>query len=408
MVLDPDLGSHQTDHAVEDNGDASENASRCRCDHRAELRTEPQQDRDDRGHVVGSRRVDAGGTHDPDVLGVRRGGRATEDAGDGGRETVGADRPAHVGVEVLAGHLGDCLHVPGVLGDQCDHAGEHEQDEGERDARTVHDVDTVGELAARETDPVGTLHGGPVPDPVVLARDAAAARERGVDGVEEPVADPREQVAEDQGQEDRDPGDEALGHDGHDDEEGGGDQGDPLVLGPVDLGHHRREVEADQHHHGAGHSRRQDLVDDAGPREVDQYADEGQHDAGDHDRAGDVGRVTGRVGPADRGDAGHERGAGAEVARHGIGHDQQEHDRADAREHDGEVGVEPHHQREHERGAEHRDHVLGPDTHGLGPRESLVRCDRLPRTRIYLLPAEHRHDASWGAGRGALGRVLVL
>ena len=72
------LAPTQADHAVEHDGDAAEHTARGRVDDRAELRAQAEQDRDDRGHVVGGRRVDPGGTHDADVLGVRRGRRATE------------------------------------------------------------------------------------------------------------------------------------------------------------------------------------------------------------------------------------------------------------------------------------------------------------------------------------------
>ena len=99
-VLDPDLGAHQADHAVEHDRDAAEHAARGRVDDRAELRAQAEQDRDDRGDVVGGGRVDPGRAHDADVLGVRRGRRAAERAGQRGGEAVGADGAAHVGVEV--------------------------------------------------------------------------------------------------------------------------------------------------------------------------------------------------------------------------------------------------------------------------------------------------------------------
>ena len=63
-----------------------------------------------------------------------------------------------------------------------------------------------------------------------------------------------------------------------------------------------------------------------------------QHDAGDQDRAGDVGRVA-TLGP-DRGDTGHERGAGAQVAGTGAGISRNRIVQM-AGEHDREVGVEP-------------------------------------------------------------------
>ena len=100
-VLDPDLGAHQTDHAVEHHGDAAEHAARCRVDDRAELRAQPEQDRDAGRHVVGRRGVDPGRSHDADVLGVRRRRRAAERGGERRRQAVGADGSTHVGVHVL-------------------------------------------------------------------------------------------------------------------------------------------------------------------------------------------------------------------------------------------------------------------------------------------------------------------
>ena len=80
---------------------------------------------------------------------------------------------------------------------------------------------------------------------------------------------------------------------------------DPLVLRPVDGGDHRREVEADQHDDRAGDDRRQHRVDQARADEVDEHADQRQDDAGDQDRAGDVGGVAAlgvdRRDPADEG-----------------------------------------------------------------------------------------------------------
>ena len=59
-VLLPDLGAEQADHAVEHDGDAAEHAARGRADERAELRAQPEQDRDDGGDVVGGGGVDPG------------------------------------------------------------------------------------------------------------------------------------------------------------------------------------------------------------------------------------------------------------------------------------------------------------------------------------------------------------
>ena len=158
-------------------------------------------------------------------------------------------------------------------------------------------------------------HARPGPDPVVLERLRYAqvvgvlARQRRVDRAEHSVEDPRQQVAEDQGQEHRDPRPEPGQQDGRTHHERRRGECHPLVLRPVDAGDDGREIEPDQHDDGTGHCRRQDLVDHTGTGEVHEHTHEGQHDARDHDRAGDVGRVA-ALG-SNRGDAGDERGAGA-------------------------------------------------------------------------------------------------
>ena len=397
-VLDPDLGTHQTDHAVEDHRDAAEHATGRRADDRAELRAQAEQDRDERRHVVGGRGVDLGGTHDADVLRVGRGGRAAEGAREGRRRTVGEQRSAHVGVEVGLRHLGDRLDVAGVLGDQRDHAGQHQQDEREGEARRVHDRDAVTlQIPAREPDPVRGLHATPA-DAVVLDLHSVAGRGHRVDFPEDHIDQPREQVAEDQGEEHGDTRPEARKQHRRADHERGNGERDPLVLRPVDPGDDRRQVEPDQHHDGPGDRRGQQRVDHPRARDVHQYADEREDQAGDQDRSGDVGGVA-ALG-ADRRHPGDERRAGAEVARHPVRGDQQEQDRADPREQDRQVGVEPHDQGEHERRAEHRDDVLGAEPDRASPRKPLVGCDRLAGGRCHHFPAEHRRHLDPPEGEG--------
>jgi hypothetical protein len=214
--------------------------------------------------------------------------------------------------------------------------------------------------------------------------------------------------AQDQCQEDRDARPEAGQGHGGEHHERRRQQGDPLVLWPVDAGHDRGEVEADEHDDGAGHRRRQDPVDELGTGEVDEHTHGGEHEASDEDRTGDVRRVVALVERADRRDRRHERGAGAEVARHAVLDDQQEQDRAEAGEHDGEVGVEPHHQGEHEGGAEHGDHVLGAEPDRLAPRQALHRQYRLPRCGIDHVPLEHRHVQASRFRRGVYPRSHKL
>ena len=71
------------------------------------------------------------------------------------------------------------------------------------------------------------------------------------------------------------------------------------------------------------------------------------------------------------------------------------------REHDREVGVEPHDDREDERRAEHRDDVLGAEARRLAPGQALVRRDGLTRRGIDDIPLEHRHESTLSGVRQA-------
>src|SRR4029453_6637289 len=88
-VLLPDLGPQQTDHAVQDHRDAAEPAARGGGDDRADVGGEAEQDRHQRGHVVGGGGVDPGRGHDADVLGVGRGRRPADGRGEGGGTALG-------------------------------------------------------------------------------------------------------------------------------------------------------------------------------------------------------------------------------------------------------------------------------------------------------------------------------
>ncbi len=122
-VLLPDLGAEQTDHPVEDDGDAAEDGARGGVDDGAELGHQAQQDRHDRGHVVGRRGVDAGGRHDADVLGVGGGGGSRRPSWRARCPRRRRTPRGHDRVEVALGHLAHGLDVAGVLGDQRDDGG---------------------------------------------------------------------------------------------------------------------------------------------------------------------------------------------------------------------------------------------------------------------------------------------
>ena len=96
--------------------------------------------------------------------------------------------------------------------------------------------------------------------PAQVRGGLGGAAEHGGDLADGVVEQPGQRRAEDQGEEDRDAADEPAERDGRDDREGHRGQGDPLVLGPVDAGDDRGEVEADQHDDGTGDDRGQHLV----------------------------------------------------------------------------------------------------------------------------------------------------
>ena len=112
--------------------------------------------------------------------------------------------------------------------------------------------------------------------------------------------------------------------------------------------------------------------------------DRGEDQAGDQDRAGDVGRVA-ALGP-DRGDRGDERRRGADVARDAVLDDEQEQDRGDAGHQHGQVGVQAHDRREDERGPEHRDDVLGAEADHARRGQPLVGPHDLARAAACLPP----------------------
>ncbi|OLE27931.1 MAG: hypothetical protein AUG49_03855 [Catenulispora sp. 13_1_20CM_3_70_7] len=219
----------------------------------------------------------------------------------------------------------------------------------------------------------------------------------GGDLAEDPVGEPGQHIAEHQRDEDRYPAEEAADADHDADRDQHGDQRYPLVLGPVDVRHDRRQVEADQQHHGAGDGRWQDGVDHLGSEEVDQDTDGQQDDSGDQDGAGDV-LVVAALG-ADRGHTADEARRGAQVAGDLVLDDQQEADRGDAAHHDGQLWVQAHDQREDEGGAEHGDHVLRAEAHGAGPGQAFVGTDDRARwwclAFVYDPPAQcHGRDCS--------------
>src|SRR3712207_4304441 len=100
------------------------------------------------------------------------------------------------------------------------------------------------------------------------------------------------------------------------------------------------------------------------------------------------------VGP-DRGHAADEGGAGAQVARYPVLHNQQEDDRRDAAHHDREVRVQTHDEREDEGRPEHGHHVLRADPCRARPGEAFVGGDGLSERGRLAVPVElppERHE----------------
>ena len=167
--------------------------------------------------------------------------------------------------------------MPGVFGDQGDHHGQRDQRVGEVEVRGVK-ADHIagaaelptGQVGDRwETDPVGLDHLGPI-DPEGLGDGAVGG---GVDDRSEQfVGGEAEHISDDQRQEDRNaPGEPTQAnrqadHDEHHQE------CDPLVLRPIDRGHHGGQIEPDQHHHCPGDHRRQGAMDHLRAHEMDDQA----------------------------------------------------------------------------------------------------------------------------------------
>ncbi len=317
------------------------------------------------GGPVGGGGVDAGGRHDADVLGVRGVGRAADRGGEHRGGTVGRDGGAQLVVQVVAGHLADRLDVPGVLRDEGDDHGQRHQDRRPLEARGVE---------GGQPDPVGLPDGGQVQAPVV---DRLGTAGRAVDLAEDEVEDPGEQVAEDQAEEDRDAGEEAAQADHGQAGEEHHQQRRPLVLRPVGGGRDRGEVEADQHDDGTGDHRRHRRVDD--PRAELAHHEAGEEEDRRHDQhgAGDGGAVA--AARPDRRRHPDERQGAAQIAGHLPAGRQQEDHGGDTRHHDREVGVEPHQDGCHERGAEHGHDVLGAEARRPGPAQPLVGAYHGPR-----------------------------
>ncbi|SLY35450.1 Uncharacterised protein [Klebsiella quasivariicola] len=137
----------------------------------------------------------------------------------------------------------------------------------------------------------------------------------------------------------------------------------------------RRQVQADSHHHRAGHHRRHQALDPAGADLHHHQTNQGVNQpAGDDPAKGDAQmRVQPLAVKAGNGDHHPDKGgAGAEIARHPSAGDDKEQQGADARHQNRQVGVEPHQQRHQHRRAEHRNGVLHAHHQRLPGRQAFI------------------------------------
>ena len=123
---------------------------------------------------------------------------------------------------------------------------------------------------------------------------------------------------------------------------------------------------------------------------MDEHADQGQQDAGDHDAEGRDSEAL--VGAGHGGDRRDEAEGRTQVARQHVLVDQQEQRGRHGREEQGGGRVETGQNRHQERGAEHGDDMLCADFGGARPSQALVRLNdfaRLQRLAVTVdLPRE--------------------
>ena len=245
-----------------------------------------------------------------------------------------------------------------VFGDEHEHDWDEHRQDGEVDLR---------QTEFRQADPCGLADGGEVD----LATEAGV---RIADDHADEDVESAEQTLEQHG-------DEQHGHEGDD-----GGVGSDLEVVP----HARSQVEADDGHNGTVDNRRHDDVDPLGARVMDEHADQGQQDAGDHDAEGRDSEAL--VGAGHGGDRRDETEGRAQVARQHVLVDQQEQCGRHGRKEQSGGRVETGQNRHEERGTEHGDDMLCANFGGARPSQALVRLNdfaRLQRLAITVdLPRE--------------------
>lgn len=211
-------------------------------------------------------RIDAGHGHDADVLGIGRGRRAAEEAGDHGRDAVTGKGARKHRTVVLADNLADSKKVADVL----DH-----DDEGNR-ADERHGTPVPGRMMeGRKADP------GCVDDRLEIDHAEHEGDKVADDDCEKDWnrADEAAHRREDDGSEERDGGNECalLEEDGR-----------AICCGRLEC--HLRgcggQADADDDHDGSDEDRRKQAVEPAGADKLDDASDE-QEDAACNDYAGE-------------------------------------------------------------------------------------------------------------------------
>ena len=295
----------------------------------------------------------------PDVLAVGGGRDGAREAGERRRDTVGDERAVEAGVfrEVLADDVSGDDEVADVLGDNDERGGQDDEDhvclkfrEGE-----VRQGEDWSGRDFREVD------------------EAESHRREVADDDRDKDRDDGEELAEDDVAEDGDAeGDERDGDDAcvHRDSRGGEEA--------CHAGGGTGEVEADEGDDRAHRGGREDDVDPAGARELDDEGDDDEADADDYVAAERVAegargdsahRGENREGRREEGEARAEKGGGFSLANEEINQG------ADSvhEQNDGRVDAEEH--RDEDRGAEHGKEVLEAKGEAFGETDLLVNLD---------------------------------
>ena len=218
----------------------------------------------------------------------------------------------------------------------------------------------------------------------------------------------RDEIAHDDGQEDGDRTEDAAeAREDHGRHEGDrGDDGADAVEGRDAVGGGQEghlhggggKADADDDHDRRHEDGRQDPVEPARAHDSDDAGDDEVDAAGDdHARHGSVETLR-RPDGDDRADEGE---GAPEIARDLPAGHEQIADGADARAHDGDVGVESRQDGNQNRGAEHAHHVLDAQRNRAPDRDPFVDSDDLALSRCHAHPPSQEMTSQKRPGREA-------